>query len=299
MGYAIGIDLGATVTKALAVAPDGAILDERTVATDDGPDRHWAPNVRDLIGAVETARGAPAHWVGVCSPGLVGPDHRSVAWMAGRMVATIGFEWTEFLGRERLVPVLNDGQAALLGEAWQGAARGARDVVALTLGTGVGGGILSDGRLLNGRAGRAGHVGHMTVDAAGAPDVCAMPGGLDAAIGDATVARRSAGRFADTRALVTAHLAGDAAASAVWLRSVRELACAVASLINIVDPEVVVIGGGIACAGPALFEPLAATLDEVEWRPNGHRVPVRAAVLGPHAGALGAARFAMTWGENP
>lgn len=298
MGYAIGIDLGATVTKVLAVALDGAILDERTVATDDGPERRWAANARELVGVVETARGAPARWIGVCGPGLVGLDHRSVAWMAGRMVATIGFEWTRFLGRERFVPVLNDGRAALLGEAWRGAARGARDVVALTLGTGVGGGILSDGRLLNGHIGRAGHVGHMTVDAAGAPDVCAMPGGLDAAIGDATVARRSAGRFADTRALVAAHQAGDAAASAIWLRSVRELACAVASLINIVDPEMVVIGGGIARAGAALFEPLAAELDEVEWRPNGHRVPVRAAELGAHAGALGAARFAMTSGKG-
>lgn len=214
------------------------------------------------------------------------------------MEATVGFEWTGFLGRERFVPVLNDGQAALLGEVWQGAARGARDVVMLTLGTGVGGGILVDGRLLRGHIGRAGHAGHMTVDAHGPPDLCSMPGGIDDLFGDATVVRRTGGRFPDTAALVAAHEVGDPEASALWLESIHRLACAIASLINIVDPEVVVIGGGIARAGPSLFGPLDETLAKVEWRPNGHRVPLVAARLGSHAGAFGAAWNAITF-EDP
>jgi len=296
--YAIGIDLGATGTKALAVKTDGRVADERAIATDDGPHRRWAGNVRDLIAAIERAHG-PAAWIGVCGPGLVRTDHRAVAWMIDRMEATVGFEWTAFLGRERFVPVVNDGQAALLGEAWLGAAQGVRHAVMITLGTGVGGGIMVDGRLLTGAIGRAGHVGHVTADAFGVPDVCFIPGGIDDLIGNATVARRSNGRFADTRALVAAYRAGDTDAAAVWLRSVRALGCVVASLVNILDSEVVVIGGGVAEAGDALLGPLDAVMDEVEWRPNGHRVAIRPARLGGHAGALGAARFAMTWEDRP
>lgn len=298
MSYAIGIDLGATGTKALAVAADGRVLGERSIATEDGPHRRWADNVRALIGAIEADLGA-ARAVGVCGPGLARPDHRAVAWMVDRMEATVGFEWTAFLGRDRFVPVVNDGQAALIGEAWTGAARGARHAVLLTLGTGVGGAIIADGRLVTGAIGRAGHIGHATADAFGAPDVCGMPGGLDDLIGNATVPRRTAGRFADTPALVAAYRECDAQATGAWLRSVRALGCMVASLVNILDPEVVVIGGGIAEAGEALFGPLAAVMDEAEWRPNGHRVPIRPALLGTHAGALGAARFAMTWEDRP
>jgi glucokinase len=296
--YAIGIDLGATGTKALAVTADGRVVGERAVATDDGTHRRWAGNVRDLIAAIEAAHGSAA-WVGVCGPGLVRTDHRAVAWMIDRMEATVGFEWTAFLGRTSFVPVVNDGQAALVGEAWLGAARGVRHAAMITLGTGVGGAIIADGRLLTGAIGRAGHIGHATADAFGAPDVCFMPGGIDDLIGNATVARRSDGRFADTRALVAAYRAGDADAAAVWLRSIRALGCVVASVVNIVDPEVVVIGGGIAEAGDALFGPLSTVMDEVEWRPNGHRADIRPARLGGHAGALGAARFAMTWSERP
>ena len=294
MDYAIGLDLGATRTKALAVATDGRVLAERAIVTDDGPHRRWAGNAKALIAAIEAELG-PAADIGVCGPGFVGADHRAVAWMAGRMTATIGFQWTGFLGRARFVPVVNDGQAALVGEAWLGAARGARHAVMLTLGTGVGGAIMADGRLLAGALGRAGHIGHVTADASGAPDLCRMPGGLDDQIGDATVRRRSGGRFADTRALVAAYRAGDGGATEIWLRSIRALGCVIASVVNVVDPELVVIGGGVAEADDALFGPLATVMDEVEWRPNGHQVPIRPAALGAHAGALGAARFAMKW----
>jgi glucokinase len=88
---------------------------------------------------------------------------------------------------------------------------------------------------------------------------------------------------------VEAHLACDAEATKIWLRSVYELACAVASFINILDPEVVILGGGIAQAGEALFEPLGRYLDRVEWRPGGHRARLLPAALGDLAGAMGAA----------
>jgi glucokinase len=90
---------------------------------------------------------------------------------------------------------------------------------------------------------------------------------------------------------------GDAEAEEVWGRSLRILACALASLVNILDPEVVVLGGGIAEAGARLFEPLARELERVEWRPYGDGVAVLPAALGSHAGAIGAARFAMLDGR--
>ena len=113
------------------------------------------------------------------------------------------------------------------------------------------------------------------------------------AIGNCTIGERTRGRFSTTHELVAAHLAGDADATAVWLRSVRTLACAIASFVNILDPEAAIIGGGIARAGAALFQPLQQFVDEVEWRPGGQRVKILPAQLGEFAGAFGAAWHAL------
>jgi glucokinase len=179
-----------------------------------------------------------------------------------------------------------------MGEAWIGAARGAANAVVLTLGAGVGGGVILNGRLFQGAIGRAGHLGHITLNCDGAPDIVGTPGSLEDAIGNHNVVSRSGGRFRDTAALVAAVAAGDAAAIDCWRRSVRGLAVGIASLINAFDPEIVVVGGGIAESGAALFEPLREELDKVEWRPTAQPTLVVAASLGEMAGAIGAARFA-------
>ena len=144
--------------------------------------------------------------------------------------------------------------------------------------------------MLRGAIGRAGHIGHMSLDPEGVPSITGMPGALEVLFGDCTVAERSNQKFAATADLVAAYRAGDADATRVWLRSIRALACALGSCINLFDPEVIVLGGGIAQAGEALFGPLAIELDRIEWRPGGHRVPLVAAALGEWAGAIGAAR---------
>jgi glucokinase len=187
------------------------------------------------------------------------------------------------------VRVLNDVQAALVAECWLGAARDCDNVLMLTLGTGVGGAIRCDGKLLRGCIGRAGHVGHLCLDPDGRPGITRIPGPLEDAIG-----RRTTGRFLSTFELVKAARSGDEYAQAAWDRSVRALACGIASLINIVDPEVVLIGGGIAEAGEALFDPLAAHLDEIEWRPGGHQVEIRRPTFAEWAGAHGAAHHAAS-----
>jgi glucokinase len=189
--------------------------------------------------------------------------------------------------------VLNDAQAALLGETWQGPARGARNVMLLTLGTGVGGAAMVDGRLLRGHLGRAGHLGHVCLDIDGERDIVNTPGSLEAMIGNYSVGRRSGGRHETTHALVEAYRRGDREAGAVWERSLEALACGIVSLVNVLDPEVVIIGGGIAVAGEALFVPLEARVRELEWTLEGEHVKIIPASLGEFAGAIGAAWNAM------
>src|SRR6185369_12318578 len=125
----------------------------------------------------------------------------------GRMAGIENFVWEKFL--ERKAKVVNDAHAALLGEVWQGAAKGGKDVLLLTLGTGVGGAAICGGRLITGHLGRAGHFGHISMDPAGAPTITGTPGGLENAIGNATIGQRSQGRCNSTHELLDAVKAGD------------------------------------------------------------------------------------------
>lgn len=296
MTWSAGIDVGGTNVKLVAVSTDGAVLHRVSVASrgGDGTAAGWSQQARAAIAEFEYALHHGPASVGVCAPGLAAPDGRSIAYLPGKLAGLAGINWTAALGRTATVPVLNDAHAAILGEAWIGAARDRKHVVMLTLGTGVGGAVIVDGRLLRGAIGRAGHIGHMCLDPEGAVSITGMPGAIEVMFGDCTVADRTGGKFSSTAALVAAHRAGDADATRVWLRSVRALGCALGSCINLFDPEVIVLGGGIAQAGDALLGPLATELDRVEWRPGGHRVPVVTAALGEWAGAIGAARNSLS-----
>jgi glucokinase len=293
MNYALGIDLGGSSVKAVAATTEGAALSKTVVSFDAAQSMAWAEKIRALAQQLQQAQGAPAQAIGLSAPGLAAADGRSIACLPERLQGLVGLVWSEFLATPRPVPVLNDAQAALLGEVWVGAARGLRNVILLTLGTGVGGAAMVDGRLLRGEIGRAGHLGHTCLDPDGPPDICRLPGSLELAIGNCSIRERSAGRFQTTHELVAAHLAGEAEATRIWLKSVRALACAVASFVNILDPAAVIIGGGIARAGAALFEPLQQYLDEVEWRPLDQKVQLLPAALGEFAGAFGAAWQAL------
>jgi glucokinase len=295
MTWAAGIDVGGTRIKAVAASADGTILRHVTHATADGTATaaDWTRIAREALDSFSRELGRPPSAVGVCAPGLAARDGRSIAHLPGKLTGLAGIDWTNSLERAETVPVLNDAHAALLGEVWAGAARGRNDVVLLTLGTGVGGAVFSGGRLLRGAIGRAGHIGHMSLSQEGTPSITGMPGALETLVGECTLAARSGGRFTSTADLVAAHRAGDAHATRVWLESVRALAFGVGSCINLFDPEVVVLGGGIARAGDDLFTPLTAELARIEWRPGGHAVPVVPAVLGEWAGALGAAAQAL------
>jgi glucokinase len=293
MPYGIGIDLGGTNLKVVAASQSGEVLERSSSETRADSPESWVETIRQRIKEIEETRAEAARWIGVAAPGLASRDSRSIVSMPGKLRGLEELDWTEALRMSHSVPVLNDAHAALLGEFWIGAAVGYRDVVLLTLGTGVGGAVLADGRLYKGHLGRAGHLGHISLNADGAPDIVGTPGSLEQTIGNATLPARSAGRFTSTRELVAAHLSGDEKASDVWLRSVKNLAAGITSIINALDPEVIIIGGGIAQAGAALFDPLAAFMTRFEWRPQGHSVKILPAALGDVAGTLGAVYYAM------
>src|SRR5262245_11372024 len=296
MRYAIGIDLGGTNVKLGAFSEGGGALEARSFETRDAEGR-WADGIREAVHALEAARGSRAAAVGIATPGLPTPDLTRVGALRGRLEGLVGLDWSELLGTRATIRVLNDAQAALLGEAWKGAAVGCANAVLLTLGTGVGGAGLRDGRPLRRHVCRAGPFGHLCLDPDGKPPATTpVPGALETFVGNANVENRTGGRFRSTDELVAAYRAGDPQATEAWLRSVHRLACGLSSIVNAVDPEVIILGGGIARAGAALFDPLARFLDAVEWRPLGRGVRIVPAVLGEGAGALGAARAALEAG---
>ncbi len=287
MNYLFGIDLGGSSVKAVAVTLAGETLARYNEPFD--PDRrlHFAETIRQLLDRVTTEQGTVPDRIGLSAPGLAAKDGRSIAFMPGRLDGLVGLDWTTYLNTHEPVTVLNDAHAALLGEVWLGAAKGLTNVIMLTLGTGVGGAAMVDGRLLRGHSGKAGHLGHVSLDMNGPKDVCDMPGSLEFQIGNYSIGERAQGRFATTHDLIAACRAGDAVAQAVWLRSLKALAVAIGGLTNVLDPEAVIIGGGIARAGADLFEPLKRLVPEFEWRVCGRQVKLLSAELGEFAGAFG------------
>jgi glucokinase len=297
MKYAIGIDLGGTNIKAIAVTTTGEVLNKITSPSQDTESSRqtavppWAQEIKNMVASLGSMLNQQPEYLGLCAPGLAAADGRCIAFMPGRLAGLEGFDWSKFLGQD--VPVLEDAKAALLGEVWQGAAAGTTNAIMLTLGTGVGGAIFADGRLLFGHIGRAGNLGHISLNVDAPCDITGMPGSLENAIGECSVKQRSNNNFAPRKEFVEAAARGDATAEKIWDRSVYQLACAIASLINVIDPEVILIGGGIARAGALLYERLDHHLDRIEWRPNAHRVRIIPAALGEWAGSIGSAYNAI------
>lgn len=289
---AIGIDLGGTNIKAVLVdQTQGQVHAKLSRPTLDGEFQDGTPRfaltVREIVLELEAQCGQGPLPVGLSAPGLANPGGRCIDWMPGRMHGLEKLDWPAFL--DRRAAMLNDAQAALLGEVWQGAAQGCRDVFMITLGTGVGGAIVSGGHLLRGAIGRAGHLGHFTTDINAPVDVYGTPGSLEVAVGNKTIGQRTGGRYATTLDLLKHCREGDADALVWWQESVRHLAAGIAGLVNVLDPEMIVLGGGIATgAGDLLLQPLGQYLDTYEWRPGGHRVRLALAALGDEAGAVGA-----------
>ncbi len=322
----IGVDVGGTkvaaallrgrlpalgaCTRAEVETPE--IVDRFTTPTDVGSAEACLAGIEACVARLEPGSGGvEAIGVGVAS---------MVDFGGGRVVASVNLPLTDLPLRDRLaerfgVPVVidNDATAAAIGEHAFGAGVGAREMLMLTLGTGVGGGIISSGRPFRGTSGAAAEFGHIIIDLNGldCPANCPSHGCLEAyaagpAMGAAAVLAAglepdsglgralAAGRVVDSRLLTGLALEGDAAAIAVLERAGEFLGAGLVTLSNIFDPEVIVIGGGAAAAGELLLAPARRVLASRGLPPARDRVRVVPAALGADAGFLGAAALALT-----
>jgi glucokinase len=326
MRLILGVDVGGTNVVVGTVAEDGSAahgLQRERTRTNDGPDAV----VQQITAMVERSLEATAAaferddldvvGVGIGSPGPLDTKR-------GIVLMTPNLGWTNFPLRDRVSEAVglpatldNDANCAIFGEWWRGAARGCRVVVGLTVGTGIGGGIVLDGRIFHGASDIAGEIGHMSIDSTGRRCKCGNYGCLEAYASGSAIADRAVEGIdvgTDTRLpeyvngdleTVTAQVVYDAAhdgdeyALEVIKDTARFLGTGIANLINIFNPEITVICGGVTAAGERLFAPLRK---EVALRAFKPAVDVCRIVPGDLPGTAGvygavAAFKVQSWGE--
>ncbi|HZT16460.1 MAG TPA: ROK family protein [Gaiellaceae bacterium] len=279
----LGLDVGGTNVK-LVVLEDGEVVERREAPTlsEEGPER----TLRRLV---ELARaGGEVDTVGVALPGLVDDDGTAV------LLPNLHGDWTGLqlrapleAGLGRAVTLINDGHAFALAESLLGAGRGAANVIGIACGTGIGGGLVLDGRLHLGPAARAGEFGHHTVAEDGLPCECGNRGCLELYAGARAIAA-AAGAPTFDDALARAR-AGDEPAREALRRAGELIGVALANVLIFVCPDRAVVGGGVAAAGELLFEPLLGSVRDRARVAPLDRIAIVAAELGPYAGAVGAA----------
>ncbi len=291
----LGIDVGGTNIKSVVLNKTGEIIDKDNIPTEDSsahPEK-WKQNIIDLINSKTqqfTNGNVDLMKCGISAPGLVDNKNKQILTMPDRLKGLENFNWSIHLNRE--INVINDAHSACLAEYETFYKNDIEHIILLTLGTGVGGAVIINGQIFQGCIQRAGHLGHITVDHMGATTMTNMVGSLEYAIGNFSVEERTNNKFKTTKDLVTAYRNNDPLATYWWLSSIQKLATGLASLINILSPELIVIGGGIAEADNDLFNPLKKFMSLYEWRPDNHQTKIVKAQYGNYAGAVGAAFFA-------
>jgi glucokinase len=313
--YIIGVDLGGTNTVVGAMTADGTReFAMHTIATmpqagADSVVARIAGLIERVIGETCAATGATrADFTGV-GIGSPGPLDRA----AGIVIFTPNLGWRDFPLRDRVSDAVklpatldNDANCATLGEWWLGAARGARHVVGLTLGTGIGGGLILDGKLYHGASDAAAELGHTTIDTNGRRCGCGNYGCLEAYASGPAIAERArealAGGEPSTMPLLVggdltrltaavvydAAKQGDELAIEVVRDTARFLGTGIANILNIFNPEVVVLAGGVVQAGEQLFEPLRAEVRRRAFKPAVDACRIVPGSLPGTAGVVGA-----------
>ena len=293
---AIGIDLGGTRIKGVAIDNSGAVLCQAYTPTNDTIGENWKSAIQQTINDLLQQCGKTDLLIGISAPGIPDAANQAISFMPGRLQGLEQFNWGEYLGSKTFV--MNDAIAALAAEAKFGSAKGIKNAILLTLGTGVGGAVLIEGKIYQGAFQKAGHLGHLSVNHRGERDICNLPGSLEDAIGNCTIAKRSFHKYQFTHELLEDYRKGDDFATWLWLDAIQQLAVGISSLTNILSPEVVIIGGGMSAANEDLFRPLEKFMELYEWRAGGNHTRIVKATFGDLAGAIGAASFTIMQTEN-
>jgi len=308
-----GIDLGGTKMLAVIVDENGAVLasEEQPTRAEEGSERVVA-RMADMVRRLADAGGRQVGTLGVATAGTLDPAD-------GTVLMAVNLGWTNVpLGRTLArelgmkVTVENDANAAAYGEWRAGAGRGTRHCVFVTVSTGVGGGIISDGRLVRGLSASAGEIGHITIDWNGPLCGCGNVGCLElyasgTAIGKAGAAAAAANPAAGraileqaggdaarvtSREVAAAAAGGDALATQVLRDAGRALGVGLASIIHMTNPELIILGGGASKIGAPLLGPMEETMRRHTIPSVGDKVRIVPPELGVPAGAIGAALFA-------
>ncbi len=314
--HIVGVDLGGTSIN-VGVVPfeGGRVLGMRSLPTQ--PQRGPKFVVDRMIDMIHAAMKDASHetaipeagflGIGIGSPGPL--DRRS-----GTVLETPNLGWRNFPLRDLIANGIgleavldNDANCAALGEYWQGAGRNVRNLIAVTLGTGIGGGIVLDGQVFHGASDVAGEVGHMTIDSTGRKCNCGNYGCLEAyASGPAIAARALEGLEAGAASVlpslvddaldrITAEtvyeaiVEGDLYAKEVMRETAKFLGTGLANLINLLNPDMIVISGGVTKAGEHLLDPLRSEVRRRAFREGFERCEIVTSELGGMAGVVGAA----------
>jgi glucokinase len=288
---ALGVDVGGTKILAGVVDRGGEIARREERPTPQASQEEFLAGVDELVeGLLDDD--VEAIGFGLCS---------TIDQRAGRAVSSVHIPLHDIDFRDRMrnrfglpVAIDNDGNAAAIAEWKLGAGKGASHIVALTLGTGIGGGLILDGRPYRGSIGAGAELGHIVLDYGGAPcgGGCSGHGHFEAfaagsAADEAAEARFGAG--SNGKALVEAALSGDEGAKGDLAELGRHLGAGIASLVNIFNPELVILGGGFAGAGDLILDSARETLAVEGLRPGRDLVQIVPAHFGPEAGMVGAA----------
>jgi glucokinase len=291
----IGIDIGGTRAKAALVAADGS-LSHQFIEPSHISEPY--PAVRDqLAHFIERLRSESSNTissVGVGVAGLVDASRRTVL-AAPNCPGVIGAPLIQDLEQLTGLHCLldNDTNVMALGERSCGAARGCNHFIAVTLGTGVGGAVVIDGKLLRGFTGGGGEIGHVCIERSGPKCGCGSNGCLEAFIGLKGILRWSGKRYPTLKGIGIAKLSemaanGDLEAISVFEYVGKMLGVGLAGMVNVFNPQMVVVGGGVAAAGELLFEPLERELQRRAFGAYLEGLQIRPARLGNWAGVVGA-----------
>jgi len=309
-GQVLAVDLGGTNVRLGMVTRDGRILRRRRTRIPAAADKQTlydalTGRIREFMSA-----GARGSAPGAVAVGFAGPTHSSTGTIyiapnvGGLSDIRLGEELKSRLGLP--VVVANDANCAALGEFFYGAGVGSKSLFMFTLGTGVGGGLVIDGRIWEGAWGIAGEIGHTIVAADGPRCNCGERGCLEALASGSAVIRdyirksrikSDAGRKAITAKLVFDRAKhGDRIAARVVADAAKALGMGISNVFHLVNPEVIVIGGGVSRAGGRLIRPATACAREHVFPPLRDKLKVRKARLGDDGALLGAARLAFQSG---